>query len=73
MFNPYQKLKALFPESPVQVGVVTFLDNGILTIQLPTGDLTQARGTNAVGTRVFFRDGVVEGVAPTLTDVSFDV
>ncbi len=73
MFNPLQKLRALFPEAPLQVGTVVAVDNGVCTIQLPDGGYTQARGTYTVGARVFFRDGVTEGNAPSLPYVSFDV
>lgn len=66
MFNPYTRLLALLPKSPLQVGEVLSLEDGVATVQLPGGGLAQARGTALVGTLVFFRDGAIEGPAPEL-------
>lgn len=40
--------------------------NGIVTVQLPGGGLVKARGSSTVGARVFVRDDVIEGTAPSL-------
>ena len=37
-----------------------------LSIELPDGAVVQARGSGTVGGNVFFRDGVIEGGAPSL-------
>ena len=41
----------------------------VATITMPGGGTLQARGQATVGQRVFVRDGVIEGEAPTLTYV----
>ena len=46
---------------------------GVATIEVPGGGYAQARGDATVGQRVYFRDGAIEGLAPTLTLVSADV
>ena len=66
MPNLYQQFRALLPESPLRVGTVTEVAAGVITVQLPGGGLVQARGSAEVGQHVFVRDGVVEGVAPSL-------
>ena len=38
----------------------------VVTVQLPGGGTVRARGSAAVGERVFVRDGVLEAVAPNL-------
>jgi hypothetical protein len=40
---------------------------GVVTVQLPGGGLLKARGTAAVGQKVFVRDAVIEAIAPNLT------
>lgn len=65
--NPYKALLALLPDAPLLVGDVTAVDSGVATIEVPGGGVMQARGDVLVGDRVFFRDGVIEGPAPTLT------
>ncbi|WP_390211430.1 hypothetical protein [Undibacterium danionis] len=42
-------------------------------IQLPGGAYITARGVSTVGNKVFVRDGVIEGVAPTLTVVTVEI
>lgn len=66
MRNPYRLLLDLLPNAPLQVGDVTAVINGVATIQLPGGGIAQARGATTVGSRVFFRDGAIEGPAPNL-------
>lgn len=66
MFNPFKRLMALIPDPPLQVGTVSSTDSGVATLALPGGGLTQARGAATVGSKVFFRDGLIEGPAPNL-------
>jgi hypothetical protein len=66
MRNPYKALLRLLPNPPLQVGTVLALNNGVATIELPGGGHAQARGEAAVGARVFFRNGAIEGEAPAL-------
>jgi hypothetical protein len=64
--NPFLALVALLPASPLQVGDVSAVDGGVATIVLPGGGIVQARGGATVGQRVFFRDGAIQGEAPSL-------
>ncbi|CAN5857276.1 hypothetical protein BH11PSE13_BH11PSE13_12070 [soil metagenome] len=66
-FNPWKALQALVAGPPQQVGTVVGVELGMATIELPGGITVQARGDAAtVGQRVFFRDGLIEGEAPSL-------
>ena len=67
MHNVYQQFRELLPDPPLQAGTVTAVGAGVLTVQLPGGARVTVRGEAQVGQNVFFRDGVVEGVAPSLT------
>nr|WP_316153572.1 hypothetical protein [Cupriavidus sp. BIC8F] len=73
MRNPYKILRDLMPDPPLQVGTVVSITSGVAAVQLPGGGLVQARGDTTVGTRVFVRDGLIEGTAPDLTVVLIDV
>nr|WP_211945472.1 hypothetical protein [Cupriavidus yeoncheonensis] len=72
MRNPYKILRDLMPDPPLQVGTIVSAANGVATVQLPGGGLLQARGTITSG-RVFVRDGVIEGAAPSLPVELIDV
>ena len=72
-YNPYKRLIGLLPKIPLQVGDVTDVTGGIATVELPGGGLLTARGAATVGQRVFVRDGVIEGLAPSLTFATADV
>ena len=70
MRNLYREFRALIPEAPLQVGTVTQVTGGVVTLQLPGGGLLKARanvGSAAVGQKVFVRDAVIEAIAPNLT------
>ena len=67
--NPYRVFMDLLPARPLQVGTVAAVDGDVATITMPGGGTLQARGQATVGPRVFVRDGVIEGEAPTLTYV----
>ncbi len=64
--NPFKLLRDLIPNPPLQVGTVTESYNGVCTVEMPGGVLTQARGDSTVGQRVFFRDDLIESTAPNL-------
>ncbi len=72
-YNPYKRLIGLLPSTPLQVGDVVDVTGGIATVELPGGGQLSARGVATVGQRVFVRDGVIEGLAPSLTFVTVDV
>lgn len=67
MANLYKQFLDLQPPKPLEVGTVLFISNGIANIEMPGGGVLQARGQAAQGQRVFVRDGLIEGEAPTLT------
>jgi len=72
--NPYRALLELLPQTPLQVGEVTVINaDGTRTLELPGGGEIRARGTAALGDRVFVRDGLIEGPAPALTVLTIDV
>lgn len=73
MRNPYQLLRDLLPDPPLQVGTVSAFANGVATVVTPGGGLTTARGDATVGDRVFFRNDLIEGVAPNLPIELIDV
>lgn len=72
--NVYRELMALLPDSPLLVGQVITVATGTVTVQYPGGGTQMARGAGyAVGAKVFVRDGVVEGLAPSLPTVTIEV
>ncbi|MFJ1255964.1 hypothetical protein [Cupriavidus sp. CuC1] len=71
--NPYKVLLGLLPDPPLQVGTVSAVSNGVATITMPGGGIAQARGNAAVNDHVFFRNGVIEGLAPSLPITLIDV
>lgn len=73
MSNVYAQFLRLLPQMPLQVGTVLASSDGSLVLELPGGGLTQARGDAPIGSRVFFRDSVVEGPAPDLPILQIDL
>lgn len=67
MHNLYEQFRQLIPEPPLQAGTVVAAASGIVTVALPGGGQIRARGSAAIGQKVFVRDGVIEGEAPNLT------
>jgi len=67
MRNLYEQFRQLIPEPPLQAGTVIDAGSGAVTVALPGGGLIKVRGNAAVGQKVFVRDDVIEGVAPSLT------
>lgn len=66
--NPYVIFKKLIPQSPLQIGTIVSVLNGVATIAVLGGGFDTARTTTlGVSAKVFYRDGVVEGPAPDLT------
>ena len=66
MHNVYEQFLQLLPDAPLQIGVVTEVGAGVVTVQLPGGGVTRARGSAALGQKVFVRDAVLEAIAPNL-------
>lgn len=72
-FNLYQRLRSLFPASCRQVGTVTGISGSTVTVQLPDGASTVVIGSAQIGTMVYFSNGAVEGIAPSLTVVDIEI
>lgn len=73
MSNAYKRLLALLPQRPLQIGQVVSITDGTAEIQLPGGAIVTARGDAGPGDTVFFRDGVIEGPAPSSSIVDIEV
>ncbi len=71
--NPYKALLDLMPSPRLLVGEVIAYADGVADIELADGSVMQARGEVVVSDQVFFRNGLIEGPAPTLTDESIEV
>lgn len=71
--NAYRTLLNLMPSPRLLVGEVVAYSSGVADIELPDGSVMQARGEVTVGDRVFFRNGLIEAPASTLTDESIEV
>lgn len=67
MHNLYEQFRKLIPEPPLQAGTVVGVGSGVVTVALPGGGLIRPRGSAAIGQKVFVRDDVIEGGAPSLT------
>jgi hypothetical protein len=67
MHNVYEQFRQLLSDPPLQVGTVSEIGTGVVTVQLPGGGTVRARGSANISARVFVRDGVVEAVAPNLS------
>jgi hypothetical protein len=67
MPNLWRQFQDLLPTSVTLIGtVVTTHADHTVSVQLLDGGLLRAAGTAAEGTRVFVRDGRLEGEAPSL-------
>lgn len=73
MSNLFVQFMRLLPNAPLQVGVVDSLFTGGAVVVLQGGGQLRVRGEAAVGQRVFVRDGLIEGIAPSLTLVEIEV
>lgn len=66
MQNLYEQFRQLIPDPPLQVGTVIEVGAGVVTVLLPGGGRIKARGSGEIGQRLFVRNDLVEGVAPSL-------
>lgn len=66
MFNPFAVFQSLIPTPQLAVGTITGVGGGVATILLLDGQTVQARGVGTTGARVFVKNGLIEGTAPTL-------
>lgn len=71
--NLFAQFKRLLPGQPLMVGTVISSGSGAVLVELPGGDRLTIRGEATPGEQVFFRNGIVENTAPTLTVVFIEV
>lgn len=71
--NLFKQFLSLIPNAPLLVGTVVEVSNGVAMIVEPGGGRLQARGDAAIGSKVFFRDGVIESTAPDLPEVEIPI
>lgn len=73
MPNLYQTFLALLPPRTLQVATIIETDGDQSTVQLPGGGILTVRGTAAVDTVVFVRDGLIESTASPATIVTGEI
>jgi hypothetical protein len=75
MTNVFRQLIELLPQTPLTIATVAADHvDGTCTVTYPGGSQTRVRGEGfAVSERVFVRNGVIEGTAPTLSAVTVEV
>lgn len=74
MLNSFKELLDLLPQTPLLVGQITVVAGNTATVLYPGGGAQRVRGSGfAVGAKVFVRDGVIEGLAPSLPTVTIEV
>lgn len=69
MANIWTSFLRLLPSNPLLVGTVAdnTSEDGTSVLTLPDGSIVRVRGHGvAVGSKAFFRAGVIEGEAPDL-------
>ena len=64
--NLWKAFSDLVARPRLQVATVLSVSGGIARVQFPGGGELLARGEAQVGEKVFVRDGVIEGAAPSL-------
>jgi hypothetical protein len=74
MPNLWRQFQDLLPTSVTLIGTVvaTHTDHTV-SVQLLDGGLLRVAGSAVEGTRVFVRDGRIEGEAPSLPQVDIDI
>lgn len=73
MANLYATFKKLIPNEPRLVGAVASVFTGGAVITLQSGATLRVLGEATVGQKVYVRGGVIEGPAPSLTLVEFEI
>lgn len=71
--NLWKRLKQLLPEAPLLIGTVTGVSSYGAIVELPDGSFVSVRGDASVGQQVFIRDGMIEGLAPSLPSVLIEI
>lgn len=73
LLNPYKALLDLLPDNPLLVGTVVLVGADSVRVEQLGGGLHVLRGEATLGQKVYFRDGVIEGIAPDLTIENIEV
>ena len=71
--NLFAQFRSLIPGSPLLICAVISSGAGGAIVELPGGARISVRGEAAAGTKVFVRNGAIEGPAPNLPVVLVEV
>jgi len=71
--NLWKRLKQLLPEAPLLIGTVVSVSTYGAVVELPDESRVAVRGEATTGQKVFIRDGLIEGPAPSLTTVLIEI
>ena len=71
--NHYRRLLELLPQPASDVGEVIGLVEGGVAVELLSGSTVTVRGSAAIGTLVYVKDGAIVGPAPMLPMVEIEV
>lgn len=66
MPNLFLQLKELLAPGREEIATVVSFEDGVAVLELPGGGRIRARGAAVVDTKVFVKDGVIQGPAPNL-------
>ena len=66
MSNLFKRFERLLPRHPLRVGTVLSVDGTTVLVQEQGGGVVRVRGEATAGTKVYFRDSIIEGPAPNL-------
>jgi len=73
MRNLLTQLREVIGTPRLEVATVLAVDGSAITVQLSGGGIQSVRGFATLGSKVYVRDGVVEGDAPDLTVYPIDI
>lgn len=72
-YNLFKQFRDLLPEPSLLVGSVISAQTGRAVVQMPDGAFANVVGEATVGQKVFIRNGVIEGPAPSLTVETIEI
>ena len=73
MSNAHTQLQQLLADRPLNYGLVTASDSGLITVDMVAGGSAQFFGDNVVGTTVIVQGNKVIGQVPVLAVVAIDI
>ena len=71
--NLFAQFRRLLPGQPLLIGTVISAGSGAALVELPDGSRLTVRGDAAVASKVFVRNGAIEGPAPDLPTGTIEV